>query len=171
MNFQLLMIDPPWKFYRSYQRAYLHLSDRVPRKMMKATAAFGFLEDSLRSITAPNHVVQVWVKDRYLEDCKSYLDRLGYRYDRLYIWARSRKADGRKRSSVYLLQFHKGAGIPAAKHFPDPLSFIFNGNPKDTNTKPSRAYTIAETLFPGCSRIQLFGRLRRKGWHHLTSSN
>jgi N6-adenosine-specific RNA methylase IME4 len=168
MKFEVLMIVPPWNLFRTYSRSYFHLTDRIPGKMFRATAAFGFLEECLRTMSKPDHVVLVWVRDRYLEDCKYYFNSLGYRYDRLFIWTGPRKSKGSKRSCEYLLQFQKGAGIIARMPAPEPSSIVFSGSAGKRKGKPDQAYAIVETRYPACAKIQLFGNLRRPGCHHLS---
>jgi N6-adenosine-specific RNA methylase IME4 len=172
MKFKVFMIDPPWRQFHIYERSQLHLGDNIPPKMINAMRSFGFLEDCLKQLSSSDHIVFIWVTEKYTQRCREYIKHLGYQYHKYLIWVRPKwKRGTTKEVFEYLMIYYKGALLPQAGAFPDPLKSAFTGRVKNRQTKPPDAYAMIEGLYPNSSKIQIFGKAQRPGWHSFHYNN
>lgn len=166
MKHEVIMICPPWKQYRIYRRSHKILTDNISSKMMKAMLTFQFLGDCLEHLTSPDHIVFIWVTEKFTEECKDYMKCLGYQYHQYLLWHRPKwKRGASKEVLEYLMIYYKGALFSPAITFPDPLKSPFIGRVKDRGHKPADAYEMVETLFPIRAKLQVFGSTRCPGWN------
>jgi N6-adenosine-specific RNA methylase IME4 len=165
MNYELFMICPPWKQYRMYKRSNKILTDSIPPKMWRAIRAFNFIECCLTDLASKHHIVLVWVTEKFTEDCREYMNRLGYQYDTYLIWKRAKWKRGTTEEAFeYLFVFQKDGYWQPKKNFPEPLASLFTGKVKHRNQKPEDAYAMLEALYATRAKVQIFGNCMRRGW-------
>lgn len=156
------MINPKWSQYKDYKMAKMNLSESIPQEEIRAMRAFHFLEECLRDLSYPNHILFVWVTEYYVQDCCSYMNRLGYRYYARFIW--TNKPANVQPAREYLLMYYKGNFLPFTINFSGPLKLTFTGSVKTQKCKPAAAYSMIDAFYPYWSKLQLFGWTRRPGW-------
>jgi N6-adenosine-specific RNA methylase IME4 len=172
MKCEVIMICPPWKQYRIYRRSHRILTDNIFPKMLKAMLAFQFLGECLEYLVSPDHVVFIWVTEKFTEECKDYMKRLGYQYHQYLIWHRPKwKRGASKEVFEYLMVYYKGTLPLRQITFPDPLKSPFTARVKNRKRKPADAYNLIESLFPNRSKLQIFGYTRRPGWNVIHHNN
>lgn len=172
MQYELFLICPPWKQYRAYRKSHKILTESIPPKMWRALRAFNFMETCLSELASKHHVVLVWVTEKFTEECREYMSRLGYRYDTYLIWKRAKWRRGSAGEVFeYLFVFQKDGYWPPQKDFPDALQSPFIGKVKSRQQKPEDAYRLIEELYPTRARVQLFGTCRRRGWDLFHRNN
>ncbi|WP_158642797.1 MT-A70 family methyltransferase [Mucilaginibacter ginsenosidivorax] len=166
MKHEVIMICPPWKQYRIYRRSHKILTGTISPKMVKAMVAFQFLGDCLEYLTSPDHIVFIWVTEKFADDCRDYMKHLGYQYHQYLAWQRPKWKRGTSKEVLeYLMVYYKGALFSSAMTFPDPLKSPFTGRVKNRKYKPADAYALIESIFPNRSKLQVFGSTRRPGWN------
>jgi len=165
MKYELFLICPPWKQYRAYKRSNKILTDSIPPRMWRAIRAFNFLETCLSDLAFLEHVVLVWVTEKFTEECREYMSRLGYQYDTYLIWKRAKwKRGSTQEVFEYLFVFQKdGYKVPAID-FPDSLKSPFTCKVKFRWQKPEDAYVLIEALYPTRAKVQIFENCLRPGW-------
>jgi N6-adenosine-specific RNA methylase IME4 len=172
MNYELFVLCPPWKQYRTYKRSKKILTDSIPPTMWRSIRTFNFIERCLADLSLQQHVVFVWVTEKFTEDCREYMSSLGYKYDRYLVWKRPKWKRGTNREVFeYLFVFQKNGYWPPQKDFPDPLASPFTGKVKHRSFKPDDAYAMIEALYPTRSRVQVFGICLRRGWDFFHRNN
>ncbi|PAW95440.1 hypothetical protein CKK33_18815 [Mucilaginibacter sp. MD40] len=165
MKYELFMICPPWRQYRTYKRYQQVLTDSIPARMWRALRAFNFMESCLAELASKEHVIVVWVTDKFTEECREYLAGLGYQYDTFLLWKRAKwKRGDTKAVFEYLMVFQKDGYKVPATDFPAPLKAPFLGKVKFRGQKPDDAYAMIEALYPTRSKVQIFGTCHRPGW-------
>lgn len=172
MKYELYLICPPWKQYRAYKRSNKIMTDSIPPSMWRALRAFNFIETCLAELAFQEHVVMVWVTEKFTEECREYMGRLGYQYDTYLIWKRPKwKRGSTTEVFEYLMMFQKdGYKVPAID-FPDPLESPFSGKVKFKGQKPDDAYVLIEALYPTRAKVQIFGNCQRPGWDVFQRNN
>jgi N6-adenosine-specific RNA methylase IME4 len=172
MKYELFMICPPWKQFRAYKRSNKILTDSIPPKMWRALRAFNFMECCLAELALQEHVVFVWVTEKFTEECREYMTRLGYQYDTFLLWKRPKwKRGSLSEVFEYLLVFQKDGYKVPVRNFPDPLSSPFTGKVKCRCQKPEDAYAQLEALYPTRAKMQIFGTCSRRGWDVFQRNN
>jgi N6-adenosine-specific RNA methylase IME4 len=156
------MINPQWSLYKDYKMAKMNLSESIPPEEIRAMRSFHFLEDCLRDLSFPNHILFVWVTEYYMQDCCGYMNRLGYRYYARFIWAK--KAANAQPAREYLKMYYKGIFLPFTINFSGPFKLMFTGSVKTQESKPAAAYKMIDDFYPYWSKLQIFGWTRRPGW-------
>ena len=165
MKYELIMVCPPWKQYRAYKRSNKIMIDSIPSTMWRAIRAFDFIESCLANLASQEHIVFVWVTEKFTEDCREYMGRLGYKYDRYLVWKRPKwKRGSNQEVFEYLFLFQKDGYWPPQGDFPEALASPFTGKVKHRSQKPDDAYALIEALFPTRAKVQVFGTCRRRGW-------
>jgi hypothetical protein len=86
MNFNLIMVCPPWKRFDRFRTRALILPDNLPPKLNRSIEAFEFIQQVLRNYTKGAHMIFVWVPGKYTSDCREYLTRLGYTTHGSFVW-------------------------------------------------------------------------------------
>jgi len=164
MRTEVFMVCPPWDHYRAYKRSAIWLMDNIPRKMMNAKEAFAFIADCLFKMSAPEHVVFIWVPNKFTEECRDYMKRLDYQYHQYYVWIRPKwKLGTTKQVAEYLMVFYKGKQPPKIE-FAETFAQPFTGKVKSRDQKPDDAYAMIEARFPYGDKLQVYGFTRRPGW-------
>ncbi len=172
MKHEVFMICPPWKQYRIYKRSPMFLIDNIPPKLLKALVAFRFMENCLNQLSSPDHVVFIWVTEKYTEECKDYMKHLGYEYHKYLIWHRPKwKRGSSKKVLEYLMVYYKGKMHAPVLPFPDSLETPFTGRVKDRERKPADAYAMIEAMFPIRPKLQIYGFTHRTGWNVFHHNN
>lgn len=139
MKYELFMICPPWKQYRDYKRSNKILTDSIPPKMWRALRAFNFIETCLAELAFQEHVIMVWVTDKFTEECREYMGRLGYQYDTCLIWKRAKwKRGSTNEVFEYLMVFSKGRLQGARNCFSRPITITVYGQSKMPEPKTRR---------------------------------
>jgi N6-adenosine-specific RNA methylase IME4 len=146
--------------------------DNIPPRMRKAMLVFGFLEDCLNQLISSDHIVFIWVTEKFTEECKDYMKRLGYEYHQYLIWYRPKWNRGSsKKVFEYLMIYYKGKLPLRQITFPDPLKSPFTAGVKNRKRKPADAYALIESLFPNRSKLQIWGYTRRPSWNVIHHNN
>lgn len=166
MKYPIIMLDIPWKDYNNYKRGRQFLTDNIPPGLLIASAPFNFLQSCLSTLSSPDHLLFVWVTEKHTQNCREYMERLGYNYDHFFVWQRP-KWKGHNHSEIfeYLMVYHKGQLLQPAYPLPDSLAESLKGKVYNRKYKPEGAYQLIENLYPNQAKLQLFGRLQRPFWH------
>jgi N6-adenosine-specific RNA methylase IME4 len=165
MKYELFMLCPPWKKYRLYKRSKLILTDSISSEMWRAIRAFDFLKSCLAELACNEHIVFVWVTDKFTEDCREYMGSLGYTFDRCLFWKRPKwKRGSMSEVFEYLMVFQKDGYKAPLRKYPDTLESPFSGKVRTRTEKPDDAYSLIEELYHARAKVQLFGSCRRPGW-------
>lgn len=165
MNFNLIMVCPPWKRFTRFRTRGPCLPDNVPPKLNRAIEAFEFIQHILRDFTAHAHMVFVWVPGKYATDCREYMSRLGYTARGSFVWERPKwKRGSDKKTIEFLIVCHKGEMPQLSDRYLKMADSHFTGTVKNRLAKPESAYAFLEDEFPWAIKLQIYGWTTRPGW-------
>jgi len=165
MKHEVYMICPPWRQYRAYKQSQHWMMDNLPPKTLEAMKAFNFIRDCLNLSSSPDQMVFVWVTNKFTNDCRVFMKRLGYTYCNYLVWYRPKWKRGTAKMVLeYLMVFYKGRSLSPAVPFPEPLTHAFKEKVKYKGEKPTGAYALIESMFPLRYKLQVFGLTTRPGW-------
>lgn len=163
---ELLMIDPPWRFETFSEKGREAKSADVHYQTMRLNQ---IAELPVKDLMAPNSLAMVWTTNPLLpQQLEIIQSRWGLRYVTIGTWV--------KRTVHWKLAFGTGYVLRnSTEHF----VIAARGKPKTTNStrsvlearlrkhseKPDEIYPMAERLMPSARmRADIFSRTDRKGW-------
>ena len=165
MNFNLIMVCPPWKQFNRFRTRGPCLPDNLPPKLQKSIEAFEFIQQILRNLTAEKHMVFVWVPGKYAMDCREYMACLGYTIGGSFTWLRPKwKRGSDKKTIEFLMVCHKGEMYQVSDAYLKMEDSYFTGIVKKQTAKPESAYEFLEKQFPCATKLQVYGWTKRPGW-------
>lgn len=165
MNFNLIMVCPPWKRFNRFRTRGPCLPDNLPPKLNRSIEAFEFIQHILRDFTADEHMVFVWVPGKYATDCREYMAHLGYTACGSFIWVRPKWKRGSDKETIeFLIVCHKGEMPQLSDRYLKMADSHFTGTVKNRSAKPESAYEFLEEEFPWAIKLQIYGWTTRPGW-------
>ena len=164
-QYDLIVIDPPWK-YPKKSITMLNVINKVwPYKTISVEEIASL---PIKSICHDKTIIFLWTTQKYLFECKDIIEEWGFEYVLCMTWEKT---------------YGKSNGVPM-KGFKFNSEFIVVGSVHKINPiskkgiklipcsveapnlghsiKPQEFYTMIESL--GESRIDLFARKEREGW-------
>jgi N6-adenosine-specific RNA methylase IME4 len=165
-TYDVMYADPPWRFddrvpSRSVERNY----PSVPTDEIKA---FRDSEGrSVRDLTHGETVLFLWAVNSMLPEALEVISAWGFGYKSMMVWIKPGIGLGwyvRGQHECLLI------GTKGKSHPPDPAnrpSSVIQapaGTHSDHSAKPEVVYELIDSMYPGKSKIELFGRRRYQGW-------
>ena len=163
-GFNLLMVDPPWRF-KTY-------SDRGRGRSADAHYTCRSLDwikalPVADALAAEHAVLWLWATAPMIREAIDIIDAWGFAYSTMGFWS--------KRGASGKLAFGTGYRLRCAG---EPFLIGTRGKPRTARSvrsviegprrahsqKPDEAFAAAEALMPNARRIEVFSRQRRPGW-------
>lgn len=163
-SFDLLMVDPPWRFDTWSDKGKKHKSPEGHYSTMTIEDICSLPVGHLASADA---ILWLWATHPMLPLQFDVIKAWGFRFVTSGVWV--------KRTRNGKLAFGTGYRLRSAS---EPFLIATNGDPKTARTvrtviegpvrrhseKPVEAFAAAEQLMPEARRIELFSRTNRTGW-------
>lgn len=166
-GFRTVLADPPWRFGNRTSG----MSPESGLRPRYRTMALGEIcELPVKSITATDAHLYLWVPSAMLPEGLKVMSAWGFRYTTSITWMKTRldgEPDGSGvgfyfRNSTELLLFGVRGSLrtlPAARSMPN----VIAARRREHSRKPTEAYHVIEQASPG-PRLELFAREERVGW-------
>lgn len=162
-GFDLLMVDPPWRF-QAWSAAG---EGKNPSQHYECQPGEWIERLPLQALAAPNALVWLWAIAPMLPAALRALDAWGFDFKTMGYWTKTTKHGKIAFGTGYIL---RGAG--------EPFLIGTRGSPKTSRNvrsallaqvrehsrKPDEAFAAAERLMPHARRIEIFSREHRPGW-------
>ena len=148
--FQVIVADPPWRYETSAGLPY-------------PTMAIEDIKDlPVESIAADDAILWLWTTSAHLRMAFEVVEAWGFEYKTLLTWVKDRMGTGewlRGQSEHCLLA---ARGKPVFLH--GQHGTVIVAARREHSRKPEEFYALVEATSPG-SRVELFARQQRNGWH------
>ena len=167
-KYNLLYIDPPWKQSKGGKKnvrpkssgeelEYPVISlEEIQEHLLRAT-----------ELTEENSIMFLWTIDKYLHEAEQMARILGWKLHARMIWNKVTGIPAAftiRYGHEYLLYYYKGKMLPVAKEERGKIHTVFTEQVKRHSQKPEIAYQIIERLYPDTNKLEMYCRLKRKGW-------
>jgi N6-adenosine-specific RNA methylase IME4 len=115
--------------------------------------------------TEDNAVLFLWVTSPLLEDSFKVINSWGFKYKTSFVWDKIKHNMGHYNSvrHEFLLVCTKGSCLPEHIQLFDSVQSI---EKTEHSIKPEQFRKIIDTLYPSGNRIELFARVKIKGWDY-----
>ena len=159
LKYGLILADPPYRYEqapsqeRRVEQHYPTLSDRE------------ICDLAVPSLCAESAVLLLWATNPRLPTALKVMQAWGFTYKTNLAWVKPQVGMGfwlRGRHELLLLGVR--GNFPAPEMGTQPESVLEAPRGRHSE-KPEAVYELAESLFPGMARIELFARETRTGWH------
>lgn len=177
-KFDILLIDPPWKYAkRSNRRTKFGLGasqrDLLSIDEMKALP--------VGNVCKPRSLVFMWTTMPMLDDALDIMSTWGFEYKTVgFTWIKVNKID---RKPVFGIGFYTksnaelcllgGRGDPSLKPMNNDVSSVILSPPLEFGYKPEETYERIDRMYPDLLKVELFAERGHEGpgWTQLKYEN
>ena len=167
MKYQIIYIDPPWKYGGHGGTKWLPAKEYYPTMTFKEISEWGI--KNIVPIADENCLIFCWVVSPELPNCIKTIEEWGFKYSTVaFVWYKERANVGNYTMSgcELCLLFKKGK-IPSDRvRNPGQKQFISEPVIRHSQ-KPNEVRVRIENMFPKSKRIELFARQRFPHWDAL----
>ncbi|MHC4104489.1 MAG: MT-A70 family methyltransferase, partial [Planctomycetota bacterium] len=164
-EYNVILADPPWEYDNNIKQwgpASLHYTSM-------SIPDIAHLPEAIDLRIADNAVLFLWVTNPFLQDAFNVVSAWGFQYKTNMVWVKTNLQ--RPGSGFYIRGRHellfictKGSFTPLNKNITPPIGSVISLPVSRHSSKPEEIYELIETLYPGCSYIELFARQKRDQW-------
>jgi N6-adenosine-specific RNA methylase IME4 len=158
--YKIIYADPPWQYRdRKEYRPEGAAENNYP------TMNIAELCNMEMPQTEDNAVLFLWVTSPLLEDSFKVINSWGFKYKTSFVWDKIKHNMGHYNSvrHEFLLVCTKGSCLPEHIQLFDSVQSI---EKTEHSIKPEQFRKIIDTLYPSGNRIELFARVKIKGWDY-----
>lgn len=162
-SYDLVYADPPWRQSKGGIREARPNQDR---DLEYKTISLKQIESILGEFEAS--VLFLWTIDKFLFDAQSIGENLGYKLHARIIWDKLNgvaPAFTIRYSHEYLLWMYKSPMLPIDTNQRGKYRTVMAEQATKHSKKPDCAYQFIESIYPELSKVELFARDYRNGWH------
>lgn len=168
MKYDLILADPPWRQRRGGKKKSRPYSSGkpLPYKTLDKEKIHGYLQ-AAKDKAKDNHALFLWTTEKHLTTAEKIAEGLGYRRHIRIIWSKRTgpsPAFTWRFTHEYLLLYYSGKLIPIEPAQRGKWPSVIEETPTTHSTKPQKAYTMIEAVYPGARKLELFARHKRIGW-------
>lgn len=161
--YDLLYVDPPWQ-YEHVKTESRAIENHYPTMAL----------DSIKSLIVPaseNAVMFLWATSPKLAEAIEVVAAWGFSYRTCAVWDKEIIGMGyyfRQQHELLLVCTRGEPGTPdeAAR-----VSSVIRSRRSRHSAKPPEVYEIIEAMYPHASKVELFARNDRVGWHSWGNQN
>ncbi len=153
-DFNVIVIDPPWKYGREYDPDNSRIASPYPEMSQQQLM-------ELQIPAAENSVVWLWTTQRFIWDAHELLEHWGFDYKAILTWDKQKIGLGswlRMQTEFCLLGF-KGSLVWNLTNQRD----IISEARRQHSRKPEAFYDLVESICYG-RKLDYFSRQAREGW-------
>ena len=163
-TYNVLYCDPPWQYSNSGVAGAA--SNHYPT--MPTDELCNFLGQSGIQV-AENAVLFMWVTVTHVPDALEILRAWGFQYKTQMVWVKSNRVGTGAGTGFYVRGQHellliatRGSMLPLDRSVA--VGSVHSEPTREHSRKPDAYYEMIESLYPDCSRIEIFARTQREGW-------
>jgi len=167
-KYDIILADPPWKQKRGGKKSVREKSSGLD--LIYPTMSLGAITSYLYNASLlgeENHILFLWVIDKYLEETHQILRILDYKIHARMIWNKVTGIPAAftiRYGHEYLFYCYQGKMLPVAKAERGKIHSVFTEQTTKHSKKPEISFEIIERLFPNAKKLELFARKQRQGW-------
>jgi len=152
--YDIIVIDPPWKYGRKYDAESGRVASPYPEMSL----------DELKKIEMPNNedcIIWCWTTDQFIWGAKELLESWGFEYKCILVWDKDKMGIGSwlRLQCEFCLIGIKGKPLWENKDIRD----IIREPRKEHSVKPEAFYKMIDDKFVG-RKLDYYGRKQREGW-------
>ncbi len=161
--FQVLYVDPPWRY-----------EDAEPTRAIENNYPTMTLDEikALEPPAADDSVLLMWATSPKLAEALEVVEAWGFEYRTCMAWVKADPETGKQhvgmgyyaRQQHELLLIAKRGDLPVPAENTRPPSVVTAPRTQHS-AKPERFYELIEAMYPDFTRVEMFARLNRTGWH------
>lgn len=158
--YNVIYADPPWQ----YKEKNNFMDWNSPENHYPTMTVDEICALDVRSITAKNAVLFLWVTSPILAEAFQVIETWGFQYRSSFVWDKVQQNYGNYNSMrhEFLLVCVRGAFLPVKPMRFD--SVVSLQRTKSHSEKPEIFRQMIEQLYPNGRRIELFARKKVAGW-------
>lgn len=168
-KFEIIYTDPPWKQSKGGLRKSRPNQGRgLDYQTISLEEIFDIHQHVSENICKETHTVFMWTIDKFLHETEEMMKKLGYKLHARMIWDKTNgvaPAFTIRYSHEYLLWFYKPKMIKIDESMRGKYTTVFREPATKHSKKPKCAYEFIEAIYPNSSKLELFARNHRDGWH------
>ena len=158
-RFPVIYADPPWRYEHS-RTTSRDIENQYPTMTLREICDL-----PIADIAADGSVLFLWATSPKLLESFSVIESWGFEYRTCMVWVKDKIGMGYyARQQHELLLIAKRGDIPAPLPQNRPASVI-EAPREEHSKKPECVYGLIEAMYPEYSKIELFARRPRGGWH------
>lgn len=169
-EYSVIYADPPWEYSSNAADKHNGIAENH-YATLDIDGIKTFLNDSGIK-PAENAVLFLWVTNPFLVKALSVIEAWGFEYKSNIVWV---KTELKKPGIGYYVRGRhellfictRGNFTPLDRNVSPPIGSVLEEPIGKHSEKPERVYGIIESLYPGCTYIELFARKNRKGWDFI----
>jgi len=157
--FDVFYADPPWKYGDELIEGY-----GAAEHHYRTMSISELCQLPISVITSDNAVLFLWVTSPLLDECFDIIKAWGFKYKSSFIWDKQDHNFGHYNSVRHelLLICTKGSYLPQNNKLVDSVQIIKRSD--QHSEKPQEFRDIIEQLYPNGRKLELFARIKHKGW-------
>jgi len=154
-KFEVIVIDPPWKYGTIYDPNGRRVSSPYPEMSQEELL-------KLNIPSSDNSMLFLWTTHRFIWDAKELLDNWGFVYRNILVWDKEiiGMGDLFRMQCEFCLVGIKGKPILVNNHT---YRDIIKEQRREHSRKPEKLYEIINELCVG-RKLDFFSRQHREGW-------
>jgi N6-adenosine-specific RNA methylase IME4 len=154
--FRVIVIDPPWEYYKRSNDPSHRGSNPYPSMSLEEIKSI-----DVNSIAHDDCVLWLWTTSSHLPHSFEIIESWGFTYKTTLTWAKQKMGTGdwlRGKTEHCLMCVRGKPTITLSNQ-----TTLLPANVGKHSEKPEEFYQFVESLCPG-SKAELFSRKKRKGW-------
>lgn len=168
-KYEIVYTDPPWQQKKgNLRKCRPNQGKELDYQTMSIEDIKELHKKFLTNNTTQKHNVFMWTIDKFLPQTERFMKELGYELHARFIWDKENgiaPAFTVRYSHEYLLWFYKkGKIILPTSETRGRYTTVIRERSTKHSKKPIAAYEMLESMFLGCSKIELFARNTRAEW-------
>lgn len=152
--FDIIVIDPPWKYNREYNDETSRVASKYPEMELKELK-------ELELPTKKDCILWLWTTHKFIWDARQILEKWGFEYKAVLIWDKEKMGIGKylRLQCEFCLIGFKGKPLWENKNIRDIIREPRTGH----SVKPESFFKMIDDNFIG-RKLDYFGRKKRDGW-------
>ena len=156
--FDVISIDPPWKYEQGESNSYNEDGRRVANPYPEMTL------EQIKALNLPvkdDSVMWLWTTQKFLNDSFSLLEEWGFEHKATMVWDKEQMGMGHwlRMQCEFCLLAVKGNPVWSNTHVRD----ILREKRREHSRKPEEFYNIVNEICVG-DKLDYFSREKREGW-------
>jgi N6-adenosine-specific RNA methylase IME4 len=168
MGVDIFVIDPPWPKSKGGIRKVAPNQGRdLDYETLDISSIFDLLDKSILPLATDPHTVFLWGVDEFLHDGELGMEARGYKRHARLIWDKGNgvaPAFSVRYLHEYITWFYKPTFMKVSEASRGKLLTVFRGLAREHSRKPDSIYRMIDFWYPGCVKMDVFSREKRKGW-------
>lgn len=161
----MLKVDPPWDFSLFSEKG----GNKSAQKHYRCLPLDQIKAFPIMDLAAEHCVLWLWATNPMIRQQLECVDAWGFTYKTMGTWNKMTVHGKQAFGTGYVLRSSSEPFIIATRGKPKVAKNIrssFMAPVGKHSEKPALSFQIAEQLYPGARRVEIFSRTDRPGWEH-----